>query len=77
MLKVKFSVFNSKNQFFGGFLPFFSHSSLLISTAIILFQTLKTNTFLKSFGGAQYFINFIDNYSRKMWTYTLKLKNQV
>ena len=32
---------------------------------------------VKSFSGAIYFITFIDDYSRKLWVYALKTKNQV
>ena len=31
----------------------------------------------KSLGGAQYFVTFIDDHSRKTWVYLLKTKNQV
>ena len=30
-----------------------------------------------SFGGARYFVTFIDDFSRKMWMYILKSKHQV
>ena len=30
-----------------------------------------------SLGGASYFVTFIDEFSRKVWAYTLKTKNQV
>ena len=30
-----------------------------------------------SFGGARYFVTFIDDFSRKMWVYILKSKDQV
>ena len=32
---------------------------------------------MKSFGGALYFVTFIDDYSRKLWVYPLKSKDQV
>ena len=32
---------------------------------------------MKSFGGALYFVTFIDYYSRKLWVYALKSKDQV
>ena len=32
---------------------------------------------MKSFGGALYFVTFIDDYSRKLWVYALKSKDQV
>ena len=32
---------------------------------------------VKSFGGALYFVTFIDDYSRKLWVYALKSKDQV
>ena len=32
---------------------------------------------VKSFSGALYFVTFIDDYSRKLWAYALKTKNQV
>ncbi|RDX79227.1 hypothetical protein CR513_40377, partial [Mucuna pruriens] len=31
---------------------------------------------VKSFSGALYFVIFIDDFSRKLWVYTLKLKDQ-
>lgn len=31
----------------------------------------------KSFGGARYFVTFIDDHSRKLWVLTLKSKDQV
>ena len=31
----------------------------------------------KSLGGAQYFVTFIDDYSRQMWVYPLNMKDQV
>ena len=31
----------------------------------------------KSHSGGQYFVNFIDNHSRKLWAYVLKTKDQV
>ena len=31
----------------------------------------------KSLGGAQYFVTFIDDHSRKVWVYPLKMKDQV
>ena len=30
-----------------------------------------------SLGGARYFVTFIDDFSRKVWTYALKFKDQV
>ena len=32
---------------------------------------------VKSFGGALYFVTFIDDYFRKLWVYALKSKDQV
>lgn len=32
---------------------------------------------VKSFGGALYFITFIDDYSRKLWVFALKTKDHV
>ena len=32
---------------------------------------------VNSLGGASYFVTFIDDFSRKVWAYTLKTKNQV
>ena len=32
---------------------------------------------VKTFSGALYFITFIDDCSKKLWTYTLKTKDQV
>ena len=32
---------------------------------------------MKSFGGALYFVTFIDDYFRKLWVYALKSKDQV
>lgn len=32
---------------------------------------------VQSFGGASYFVTFIDDYSRKLWVYALKTKDQV
>ena len=32
---------------------------------------------VKSFSGALYFVTFIDDYSRKLWVYALKSKDQV
>lgn len=32
---------------------------------------------VRSLGGALYFVTFIDDYSRKVWVYTLKTKDQV
>ena len=32
---------------------------------------------VKSFGGALYFVTFIDDYSGKLWVYALKSKDQV
>lgn len=32
---------------------------------------------VQSLGGASYFVTFIDDYSRKLWVYVLKTKNQV
>ena len=31
----------------------------------------------KSLDGAQYFVTFIDDHSRKVWVYSLKMKDQV
>lgn len=31
----------------------------------------------KSLGGAQYFVSFIDDHTRKVWVYLLKTKDQV
>ena len=31
----------------------------------------------KSHSGGQYFVTFIDDYSRKLWAYVLKTKDQV
>ena len=31
----------------------------------------------KSHAGAQYFVTFIDDYNRKLWTFVLKTKDQV
>ncbi|WVY96494.1 hypothetical protein V8G54_028645 [Vigna mungo] len=35
------------------------------------------STFEKSLGGAQYFVTFIDDHSRKLWVYPLKRKDEV
>ena len=35
--------------------------------------TMQSNTL----GGALYYVNFIDDHSRKMWAYALKSKDQV
>ena len=32
---------------------------------------------VRSLGGAQYYVNFIDDYSRKVWAFLLKTKDQV
>ena len=32
---------------------------------------------VKSYGGASYFVTFIDDYSRKLWVYALKTKDHV
>ena len=31
----------------------------------------------KSFGGAVYFVTFIDNFTRKVWCFALKTKDQI
>ena len=31
----------------------------------------------RSIGGCAYFVTFVDDYSRKLWTYALKTKDQV
>jgi hypothetical protein len=32
---------------------------------------------VRSMGGAKYFVTFIDDFSRKVWVYVLKTKDQV
>jgi len=32
---------------------------------------------VQTFSGAQYFVIFVDDYSRKLWAYMIKSKNQV
>jgi 5'-3' exoribonuclease 2 len=33
--------------------------------------------FVRSMGGAKYFVTFIDDFSRKVWVYVFKTKDQV
>jgi hypothetical protein len=49
----------------------FSHSSYLILTQVSTFS-LKS-----AFSHSRYILNFIDNFSRKIWVYVLKSKSKV
>ena len=33
--------------------------------------------YVKSFGGASYYVSFIDDYSHKTWVYLMKIKDEV